>query len=252
MPTYGNQYGDGRVSVYDPALNPTAVTNLWKNCPLWEQLHDPSIGFLWEYNGGRYDATNEWTLTQATTGTAATDTTVTGALKIDAGAATDNQGANLQALKVGILPAANKSIWFETDFSVSAATPPVTKLQLFIGLAASDTTIIAAGAQTTNNRIGWQILDGGLLAATFTIDKAGAATTQTGTTLVDATRVRLGFYYDGVADTVQQYVNGVATGAAITTTNIPKLIVYPSVVVQSDAVDRPTMLLRSMKVFQLR
>jgi hypothetical protein len=253
MPTQGNTYGDGRVSVYDPALNPTAPTNLWRNCPLWEQLFDPSIGILWEYNATRYDATNEWTLTQSTSGTAAASTTVPGALLIDSGATTDNQGVNLQALKAGFLPAANKSLWWEADFSVSAATPPVTKLQLYVGLAASDTTIIAAGAQTTNNRLGYQILDGGLLAAVVTADKAGTGTTATGTTLVDATRVKLGGFYDGVLDTYQPFVAGAAVGTAIATANIPKAaLIYPSIVVQSDATDRPTMLLRSFKVFQLR
>lgn len=237
-----------------PLIDRTAFrAGVWGNAPIVESRFDPSVAVVWEYNAARYDSTDEWTLTQATSGTAAISTTAPGALFIDSGATTDNQGVNLQALKAGFLPAANKSLWFEADFSVSAATPPVTRLQLFIGLAASDTTIIASGAMSANNRIGWQILDGGLLAATFTADKAGTGVTATGTTLVDATRVKLGFRYDGSADTVVQYVNGVATGTAVATANIPKAaLIYPSVVIQSDATDRPTMLLRSMRVIQLR
>lgn len=255
MPSAGFTNSAGRCSVYDPTLSTAYTTGLWQNCPLWEQLFDPSIGVLWDYNATAYDAaatTGDWTLTQATSGTAATSTTAPGALLIDAGAVTDNQGVNLQNLKAGFVPAANKSIWMEADFSITAATPPVTRLQLFVGLAASDSSIIAAGAQTTNNRIGWQILDGGLLVTTFTCDKAGTATTKTGPTLVDATRIKLGFFYDGAADTVQQYVNGVASQTAVATANIPKLVVYPSIVVQADATDRPTMLLRTFRVYQLR
>jgi hypothetical protein len=193
-----------------------------------------------------------WTLTQATSGTAAISTAVTGSLLIDAGATTDNQGVNRQALKAAFVPAANKSIWCETFFTLTATTPPVTRAQLYAGLAASDTTIIAAGAMSTNNRMGHMILDGGLLATTFTSDKAGTATTKTGPTLVAATPVRLGFFYDGVADTLQQYVNGVASQTAVATANIPKLVVYPSIVCQSDGTDRPNLLLHNMRVFQLR
>lgn len=255
MPSQGFTNGDGRCSVFDPTLSSTYTSGLWRSCPLWEYQFDPSIGVLWDFNATAYDAaatTGDWTLTQATTGTAVISTTVQGALLIDSGATTDNQGVNLQALKVGVVPAANKSIWWESDFSVSAATPPVTRLQLFVGLAASDTTIIASGAQTTNNRLGAQILDGALLVSTLTADKAGVAVTRTGPTLVDATRIRIGGFYDGVADTFQFFVNGVASQAVVATANIPKLVVYPSIVVQSDATDRPTMLLRTFRVFQLR
>lgn len=253
MPTQGYFDSTGRVSFYDPTLSTTySTSSLWRTCPLAEYLYDPSIGVLFDYNATSYDSSNDWTLTQATSGTAAISTTVPGALLIDSGATTDNQGVNLQNLKAAFVPATNKSLWFEAFLSVSAATPPVTKLQMFVGLAASDTTIIASGAMSTNNRMGHMILDGGLLVTTFTSDKAGTATTKTGPTLVDATTIRLGFFYDGVADTLQQYVNGVASQTAVATANIPKVAVFPSIVVQSDAVDRPTMLLRSVRVFQLR
>lgn len=225
---------------------------VWFNAPHVENEFDPSVAFVLDEQFGDYDATNTWTATQATSGTAAISTTVPGALLLDAGATTDNQGINVQRLKSCFVPAANKSLWFETKVTLSASTPPVTKAQLFIGLAASDTSIIAAGAQTTNNRIGWQILDGGLLVSSFTCDKAGTGTTATGHTFVDATAVKLGFYYDGVADTVQQFINGVATGTAIATTYIPKVALFPSFVCQSDATDRPTLLIQGLRVMQLR
>ncbi len=150
------------------------------------------------------------------------------------------------------IPAANKSIWAEFNVSLTATTPPVTKAQLYVGLAAIDTTIIASGSQSTQNRIGWQIETAGLLVTTFTCDKAGTATTKTGPTLVAATGIRLGFVYDGVADTVQQYVNGVASGTAVTTTNIAKLAMYPSFVCQSDGTDEPILNVSGYRIFQLR
>lgn len=228
---------------------------VWANAPLVEAMFDQRIAVLLNEQFTSYDAaatTGDYVATQATSGTAAIDTAAPGGLLLDAGATTDNQGINLQRLKTPFVPASGKSIWAEFVVTLTATTPPVTRAQLFVGLAASDTTIIASGAQTTNNRIGWQILDGALLVSSFTVDKAGTASTTTGHTFVPATQVRLGFRYDGTADTVQQYINGVATGSAITTTNVPKAALYPSFVCQSDGTDRPNLLISGYRILQLR
>lgn len=253
MPTRAINRG-GRVSHYDPAINPLHPTNLWAGCPLLEYLHDPSIGAMCDERWQSFNTvstTGDWVSTQATAGTAAIDTAAPGRLVIDAGSSTSGQGMNLQRLKSPFVPAANKSIWAEFRIILTANSPPVTKGQIFVGLAASDTSIIASGSQSTNNRIGWQIETSGNLALTFTVDKAGTPTTATGLTLTPATAVRLGFLYDGVADTVQQYVNGVAQGTPIATTYIPKVVVYPSLVCQSDGTDRPIMYAYPFRVFQL-
>lgn len=257
MPTKGfTTTGSRRTSFYDPAISTTYLTSsLWQTAPLLEYLFDPSIGFMLDENFSAYDAaatTGDYLLTAATTGTGAILTTAPGTLQLDAGATTAAQGANLQRLKAGFLPAANKSIWAEFNISLTATTPPVTKGQIYVGLAASDTTIIASGSQSTNNRIGWQIETAGLLQMTFTADKAGTATTKTGPLLVDATKIRLGFVYDGVADTLQQYINGAASGTAVATANIAKLVMYPSFVCQSDGTDRPNLNIHGYRIFQLR
>lgn len=251
----GFTYGDGTVSIFDTVLGQGTASfqaGVWKNAPQLAASCDPTLAVVLDENFVDYDASNTYTGTAATSGSAAISTTIPGCLKMDAGATTDNQGFQIQRLKSGFIPAANKSIWAEFRIQLTATTPPVTRAQLFVGLAASDTTIIAAGAMTTNNRIGWMILDGGLLVTTFTCDKAGTATTKTGPTLVDATSINLGFVYDGVADTVQQYVNGVATGTAVATANIPKLVIYPSFVCQSDATDQPNLNLLGYRIVQLR
>lgn len=222
------------------------------NAPLIEQIFSSNVSAVVDEGWGDYDATNTYTLTQATSGTAAIDTTAPGRLKVDAGAVTASQGVNLQRLKAAFVPAANKSIWAQWNLTVTAATPPITRLQLFVGLAESDTTIFASGSSTTSNHIGWRIQTGGLLVTTFASAKATVEATQTGPTLVDATLIRLGFRYDGASDTIQQYVNGVATGAAIATANIPKVVLYPSFVVQADGTDRPNVYLSGYRVMQIR
>jgi hypothetical protein len=76
--------------------------------------------------------------------------------------------------------------------------------------------------------------------------------TKTGHTFVAATAVRLGFYYDGVTDTCQQFINGVATGTAVATANIPKVALYPSFACLSDGTDRPNLIVQGYRVMQLR
>jgi hypothetical protein len=225
---------------------------VWGNAPLMEWLFTPELVAGIEEDWQDYNSSSAYTLTQATSGTAAIDTTGPGRLKVDAGAATASQGVNLQRLKSAFLPAANKSIWAEFVLTATAASPPITKLQFFVGLAESDTTIFAAGSQTTANHIGWRIATSGLLVSTFASSKASTEATKTGPTLVDATQIRLGFRYDGVADTVQQYVNGVATGTAIATASVPKVVLYPSFVVQADGTDRPNVYLSAYRILQLR
>jgi hypothetical protein len=252
MPTRGLTTPGGRVSVFDSTLSSTHPTGLWRTCPLWEYQYDPSIGVLLDERWNSYNAaatTGDYTLTQATAGSAAISTTMPGVLSIDSGSTTVVQGANVQRLKSAFVPAAGKDIWAE--FRVKFTGVDALNVETFVGLAASDTTIIAASAQSTNNRIGWgSVTDDGVLL--FQSDKAGTGTTAAATTIVADTWVRLGFYYDGTADTLQQYVNDVATGTAVATTHIPKLVVYPSFVCQSGGTDQPVLHVGGYRVFQLR
>lgn len=243
--------GTRRISEYDPALQTTyASGSLWQDCPLREYLHDPYLGVLVDERWDGYNAqatTGNYTLTQATTGTAVISTTEQGTLSVDAGATTAHQGANIQRLKSMFIPAAGKDIWAEFKIKTSFLT-----LEGFVGLKASNTTIISSGSLNGNNHIGWSTVTGdGVLL--FVSDKAGTGITPaTATTLVAATYVRLGFRYDGTADTVQQYINGVAVGSAVATANVPKVALYPSFVCQTTGTSQPVMAISAYRIFQLR
>lgn len=224
---------------------------VWGNAPLVEHGFDPNLAVLLVEEWTNYDASTggEYTLTQSTAGSAAISTTMPGVLSIDSGSTTVVQGANIQRLKTAFVPAANKSLWAE--FKVKYTGVDNLNVETFIGLAASDTSIIAASAQSTNNRIGWgSVTDDGVLL--FQSDKASTGTTAAATTIVSDTWVTLGFFYNGVADTLQQFINGVATGTAIATTYIPKVVVYPSFVCQSGGTDQPVMHLGAYRIMQLR
>jgi hypothetical protein len=224
--------------------------DLWGNCPLLNHLLDPTIGVLLIEDFVSYNAaatTGDYILTQATQGTAAISTTEPGVLVLDSNSATVTQGANLQRAKSMFIPAAGNDIWFETKIKVDLAA----NAELFIGLSEIDTTIIGTSANSSANHIGWQcVTDDGVLL--FTSEKAGTGATAAAVTLANDTYVTLGFYYDGTADTVQQYINGSAVGDAHVTANIPIVALYPSFVCQSDGADDPILHIAGYRVFQLR
>jgi hypothetical protein len=251
MASRGYTGADGRVSIYDPSINPTALTGLWRSCPMAEYMHDPSVGILLIEDFQTYDATattGDYLLTQSTTGTAAISTAAPGVLELDSNSTTVVQGANLQRIKSCFLPASGKSIWFEAKIKV---VDTIDKVELFVGLSELDTTLIAASANSSANHIGWQsVTDDGVLL--FTNEKATVGNTIAAATLVEDTYIRLGFHYDGAADTVQQYINGVAVGSAVATTYIPKVAIYPSFVCQSAGTNDPIMHIAGYRCFQLR
>lgn len=252
MPTRGHQsVGGNRSSFYDPSISTTHTTGLWQTCPLLEYLHDPSIGVLLDESCISYDpeATNgDYVLTQATAGSAAMSTTSPGTLSIDSGSTTSTQGANVQRVKSMFIPAAGKDIWAE--FNVSFTGVGALNVETAIGLFEIDTTVIGSSAVSTSNGIGWtSVTDDGVLL--FNCEKATAAATSDATTIVSGTKVRLGFYVNGVTS-IQQYINGVATGSAVATANVPIVAVYPTFVCQSGGTDQPVLHVHGYRVFQLR
>lgn len=234
-----------------PYLNSAAYQKgVWGRAPLVEQKFDPSIAALLDEQWQSYDpeATNgEWVLTQATTGAAAISTALPGVLELDSNSTTSTQGAQIQRVKSAFVPTANKSVWGEFQIKV---VDTFDKVELFVGLSEIDTTIIASSAVSPANFIGWQcVTDDGVLL--FASEKATVGTTQASATIAEDTWIRLGFFYDGAADTLQQYVNGVATGTAIATANIPKVALYPSFVCQSAGTNDPILHIRPFRVLQL-
>jgi hypothetical protein len=247
MVSRGYTTGGDRISVYDPSLNSTYTQGPWVTCPLQEYIHDPSIGVYLNESWINYDATNDYTLTQAVAGTAAISTAAPGVLEIDSNSTTATQGVNLQRLGACFLPAAGKDIWFECKFKV---VDTYDKAEIFVGLANSDTTIIATSANSSTDHIGWQcVTDDGVLL--FTSEKGGTGTTSACATIAEDTYIKLGFYVNGVTS-VQQYVNDVATGTAHATANVPILAMFPSFVCQSGGTNDPIMHVAGYRVFQLR
>lgn len=247
MATRGHYVGQNiyfRDTVYSPAKG----LSIWEDCPLLPWLCDPDVGVLVDEQWQSYDpeATNgEYVLTQATTGTAAISTAASGVLELDSNSTTSTQGAQLQRVKSAFVPVAGTKIWAEFQFKI---VDTYDKVELFVGLSEIDTTLIAASANSSANHIGWEcVTDNGVLV--FAGEKAGARGTATSATIAEDTYIRVGFKVDGVTS-ITQYVNGVATGTALATANIPVVALYPSFVCQSAGTNDPIMHLRRYRVFQ--
>ncbi len=228
-------------------LNGALVTStdlLWGNCPLIGARLDPTLAFIYDEEFNNYDATattGDWTLTQVTGGTAAVSTTVPGALLVDPGDSTAHHGVNLQRLKCAFVPAAGKSLWFECTVILGTGLT----CELFFGLSGSLTGIIASGSLvTTGSLMGFSSVTGdGVML--FNSVKATVANTPPASPVTLSITVphSLGFFYDGVADTLQAFVD---------TANIPKVVVYPSIVVQSSGTTESTATISGLRVVQLR
>jgi len=85
----------------------------------------------------------------------------------------------------------------------------------------------------------------------FTGEKAGAGDTGAAATIAEGVYIRLGFHVSGVSS-VTQYINGVKTGTAKATANIPIVALYPSFVCQSGGTNDPILHIAGYRVFQLR
>lgn len=214
--------------------------SLWKDCELDVLRKNPGWGSVFERDFLTLP-TGEWTTTQATSGTMALTDAQGGQVQLNSGATTDNQGIQAQLGGTNgetILAAAGVTIWFEAIFKLTASgTGP----QLFMGLAETDTTIIASGAMSGTNYIGFQsVTDNNVILLNGT--KASAAATVATGTLTDATWYKLGFKVTGVTK-VEQWLNGnqLAAAFALATANIPIVETRLSLVCQANGTTQPVL-----------
>lgn len=216
------------------ATGPSAL--IWNDIPVSELKSNFSAGLIYEndFLGSDNLVTTEgWTITQVTSGTLSLLAAEGGALHVDsAGNASSDDGVSAQLLNCRFLPAAGRKIAFEARVKMNDATD-----QYFIGLAATDTTLIAAGvlddvsdkvgfyheAASTDNKISC------VTARTNADDKTADVATNT-----DATYMTVGFVIDGIT-TVNFYVNGVLVESGALTANVPNAAMCLSVCAQVEA-----------------
>ena len=207
---------------------------IWDQIPVEDIQKDPNLGIVYEndFLNAENLATGEgWTITQVTSGTLSLSASEEGgALVFDsAGNASADDGVQAQLLNCRVLPKAGRKIAFEARVKMNDATD-----QYFLGLCATDTTIIASGviddasdkcgffhhAASTDNKIS-------AVSARTTSEEIDADVANN----VDATYVKLGFVIDGLTS-VTWYVNGVAVGTVVDANDIPNAAMCLSGVAQ--------------------
>jgi hypothetical protein len=204
-------------------------SELWRDCyEMFGSFFDPTIAYH-EFNDfTKFDADDEWTVTQATQGTADVIDGAGGLLQLDAASATADQGVQVQHSTETIKLTAGKRAYFEARVRL---TDTIDKAQILIGFSILDTTIFASGEVSATNYVGW-VLDATQQAATASTIQLELNSTagseeknaDCDTLLVEATFVRLGFKItqnsDG-ADVLRGYVNGVKVGDDLVITDLP-------------------------------
>lgn len=116
----------------------------------------------------------------------------------------------MQHAKISWYPSAGNQLWFDTRIKMDA----VSTGNMIIGLVAQDTTPL-----TNTDGLYFIKSTAGTGVLSFVQNASSTATTNTATTLVADTFVRLGFYYNG-KDAVEYFVDGLKVGTN-TVTNLP-------------------------------
>ncbi len=228
------------VKVYTKTVSTVAATGpsalIWNDIPIQEVRDNPSSGIIYEndFMGSENLVTTEgWTVTQVNSGAISLLAAEGGALHVDsAGNNASDDGVTAQLLNCRFLPAAGRKIAFEARVKMNDATD-----QYFIGLCATDTTIIASGvlddasdkcgffhhAASTDNKISC------VTARTTAEDITADVATNT-----DGTYMTVGFVIDGIT-TVSFYVNGALVESGALTANVPNAEMCFTVCAQIEA-----------------
>jgi hypothetical protein len=147
------------------------------------------------------NATNDWTVVKDSgAAVALVADTAGGEVALTSTTTTENDGASIQGNET-FLPAAGRTIWFETRVKNGDAD----EIDLFVGMCQNFATDPEA-ALAASNRIGFQVNDGAadILCKTEVADTE--TSTDSGVDLADAAYIRLGFKVNGIAN-VEFYVN---------------------------------------------
>jgi hypothetical protein len=248
----------------DTASGKGPSPKIWSDCPLVEMLFNPGKGFFYfdDFMGpgvtvgadANADAAG-WTTTFVADAADAEFGPVIGVggeLHLANLDNTADHGIQAQLLNCCVKPEANKTIWFEARVQISHVDN-----QIFIGVASTDTTLIASGAldETNPSSIGF-FTDvnsssglGGIVS-----QKAGSNdTTEDVVTMAASTWYKLGFRVDGVSR-ITFYQNGEPIGLVSDTDDIADAVEMAlSLVCQNeDGTNANTLKVDWVRVAQLR
>jgi hypothetical protein len=193
-------------------------------------------------------SSGDYTLTSAgSTATFAHDSTIAdiGVWLLDCDSSTAAQGGNLQFDKwLGSITSSNTVAFEFRGKIVDAATGP----EIFMGLSATDTTIIASSALTTGDLLGFSsVTDNNVLLFTSGNSAVPTASTTSPGTMTDGTYFKVGFRIER-ASLVEVYFNGVKVANSVASATLPDGVLKPSFVNQSSGTVDPILHLDWMRM----
>ena len=226
---------------HEPSFTGGLSPRLWDSCPAEILRNNPGMGFhrVWtgadvSHNGSVLELAG-WKQTLQSDGAGGTSTA--SVLAAHGGGyvmTTDNaqdDGVNSQLVGQGVDLQSIQSGWMEMRVKVDA----VTQYQLAVGLATTDTTVIASGALACTEFSGFLGLVTGSNSVLGLANQTGGTGVET-TTLTDSTTalltadtyVNLGLRW-GKSPSVTAYLNGVKDVTYATTTDYPTGVVVPTI-----------------------
>lgn len=196
----------------NPTRSPSGISTASKYGTLWNYpAPDPSKVFTDWSDFDRY-AAGDWTVTNTTThATIALAAGNGGILSLAGGASSvTNDYAAIITNPLDVNFAAGKQVWFSCKIkSTNAAND-----QLLVGITSANSTAAPTDGIYFNKAASSNAVD-------FVVKKSSTATTQTAVaSLVSATYLTLGFYYDGKKE-IQVFANDVKVYSQQVLTNLP-------------------------------
>lgn len=192
-----------------PLRYPGGLTTAKKNAPMGDFiLPDMTQVHIFMEDFDYYTAA-DWTVTEVGVATQALTDGDGGRLLVTNAAADDDSSFN-QKVGESYLFETGKKLWFDCLFQVSDAT----QSDVVIGLQITDTTPL-----DVTDGVFFLKADGAATVDLLVEKNNTATTTSAVATLVDATDLRLSFFYDGV-DSIKIFADGVHVATSVTT-NFP-------------------------------
>jgi len=193
----------------EPTRYPDGLTTSAKNTPMGEFiLPDMTNAHIYMEDFDYYTAA-DWTVTETGVATQALTDADGGRLLIT-NAAADDDASFSQKVGESFLFETTKKLWFDCLFQVSDAT----ESDVVIGIQITDTTPL-----DVTDGVFFLKADGAATIDLLVEKDNTATTTSSVATLVNATNVRLSFFYDGVSS-IKVFANGAHVATSVTT-NLP-------------------------------
>lgn len=173
----------------------------------------------------------QWTVTAASTGTAALTAVNGGALLLTA-ANTDEDLIQAQRTTATWIPEAGKKTFFKARLKLSAAA----LTDLFIGLSVIDTSLIAASAIGTTEAMGFfkAATDTSLTFYNRLDGTTGSTSAASIGTVANDTYFTVGFYYDGVDKVYYMFNDTILGSVSGSATYLPNTAMSPSVAIAQE------------------